>query len=71
MMIRSLTPEIVTDKLSESRDFYTQFLGYKPIFENDRYVQLRSTGDSPVDVVLSCQTTKPSRQYSSRSFVAA
>jgi catechol 2,3-dioxygenase-like lactoylglutathione lyase family enzyme len=45
MKIRSLTPVIATDKLSESRDFYTRFLGFKPIFENDWYVQLRSLCD--------------------------
>jgi catechol 2,3-dioxygenase-like lactoylglutathione lyase family enzyme len=61
MKIRSLTPVIATRKLSESRDFYTQHLGFKPIFENDWYVQLRSTGDNPVDVafVLPEHETQP------------
>ncbi len=36
----SLFPDICTDDLSRSRDFYRDLLGFEVVFENDWYVQM-------------------------------
>lgn len=61
MELKSLTPVIATEKLTESRDFYTHYLGFKVIFENDWYIQLRSEGRTTTDVafVLPSHKTQP------------
>ncbi len=61
MKVKSLTPVIATYKLKESKEFYTLHLGFKPIFEIDWYVQLRSDGDTAIDVafVLPNHETQP------------
>jgi catechol 2,3-dioxygenase-like lactoylglutathione lyase family enzyme len=50
--VRSLTPVIATNRLIESRDFYIQHLGFQVIFENDWYVQLRSSKEPPIDIAF-------------------
>lgn len=52
MNVRSLTPVIATDRLADSREFYEKHLGFQVIFENDWYIQMRSTGEPPVDVAF-------------------
>lgn len=46
MKIESAYPVICTDKISESRDFYTRNFNFKITFEEDWYVSLR-TKESP------------------------
>lgn len=47
MTLKSLYPVIVTDKLTEVRDFYVQHFGFQVVFEADWYVQLHaSRGDN-------------------------
>jgi catechol 2,3-dioxygenase-like lactoylglutathione lyase family enzyme len=52
MKIIALVPVIATYKLAESKEFYTRYLGFEPIFENDWYIQLRSSGNNPIDVAF-------------------
>lgn len=52
MRVKSLIPIIATSRLAESRDFYAKHLGFKVIFENNWYVQMRSAGEPPVDVAF-------------------
>jgi catechol 2,3-dioxygenase-like lactoylglutathione lyase family enzyme len=52
MKIIALVPVIATYKLAESKEFYTRYLGFEPIFENDWYIQLRSGGNNPIDVAF-------------------
>ena len=37
----SLFPDICTDDLAASRDFYRDLLGFRTVFENDWYVQMQ------------------------------
>ena len=39
--MKSLFPDVCTEKLAASRDFYRELLGFEVVFENDWYVQLR------------------------------
>lgn len=39
-MLKSIYPLIVTDKLTEVKDFYLKVLGFKIVFESDWYIQL-------------------------------
>ena len=47
MKIESAYPVICTDKLTESRDFYTRNFNFEITFEEDWYISLRSK-ESPV-----------------------
>jgi catechol 2,3-dioxygenase-like lactoylglutathione lyase family enzyme len=41
MKVNSFYPVICTERLAESRDFYTKFFGFELTFEADWYVSLR------------------------------
>lgn len=42
MKITSRDVGIITNKLAESRDFYSRVLGFEVVFESDWYIQLRN-----------------------------
>jgi len=50
--MKSLFPDICSDHILESRDFYVQLLGFKVVFEIDWYVQLRSPKDESVQIAF-------------------
>ena len=52
MKIIALVPVIATYQLAESKEFYMHYLDFEPIFENDWYIQLRSSGDNSIDVAF-------------------
>ena len=39
--MKSLFPDVCTERLAASRDFYRELLGFEVVFENEWYVQLR------------------------------
>jgi catechol 2,3-dioxygenase-like lactoylglutathione lyase family enzyme len=43
--LQSLFPDLCTDDITASRDFYVALLGLRVAFENDWYVQLQSPSD--------------------------
>jgi catechol 2,3-dioxygenase-like lactoylglutathione lyase family enzyme len=43
--VQSLFPDLCTDDITASRDFYVALLGLRVAFENDWYVQLQSPSD--------------------------
>ena len=43
--MQSLFPDLCTDDITASRDFYVALLGLRVAFENDWYVQLQSPSD--------------------------
>lgn len=47
-----LNAGIITEKLSESKLFYTQKLGFSVVFENDWYVLLSTSGKSPTEIAF-------------------
>lgn len=47
MQLQDAYPIIVTDKLTECRDFYTRTLGFQIAFEASWFVYLASAGDRP------------------------
>lgn len=50
--MNSLFPDICSDALTESRDFYVSLLGFKPVFELDWYIQLQSPADETVQLAF-------------------
>ena len=53
-MIKSLFPVVVTPKLTQARDFYVHFLGFRVVFEAEWYVQLHldRAGESPLELAF-------------------
>ncbi|WP_282776404.1 MULTISPECIES: VOC family protein [unclassified Nocardia] len=52
MELNSFYPVLGTDKIAESRDFYTKWLGFEITFEADWYVSLRRPGAKPYELAL-------------------
>jgi uncharacterized glyoxalase superfamily protein PhnB len=52
MRFNRLTPIVITEKLAESRDFYTQLFGFQLIYDSDWYVALRGEGDSSTELAF-------------------
>lgn len=52
MSVSSFYPVICTDRIAESRDFYTQQLGFEITFEADWYISLRLAGPRPYELAL-------------------
>lgn len=47
MQLEDAYPIVVTDKLTECRDFYTRWFGFQIAFEASWFVYLASAGDPP------------------------
>ncbi len=47
MRLQDAYPIVVTDRLTECRDFYTRWLGFRIAFEASWFVYLASAGDRP------------------------
>ena len=43
-------PGVITNKLQESQQLYTEFLGFHVIFANDWYIHLQSSGQTKVEL---------------------
>lgn len=52
MTVSSFYPVICTDRITESRDFYVQQLGFEITFEADWYISLRLAGPRPYELAL-------------------
>lgn len=52
MKLTSFYPVIGTERLAESRDFYTRLLGFEITFEADWYVSLRRPGPLAYELAL-------------------
>ncbi|NGN63019.1 glyoxalase/bleomycin resistance/extradiol dioxygenase family protein [Streptomyces sp. A7024] len=52
MKLTSMYPVICTERVQESRDFYTGLLGFEVTFEDDWYVSLRRPGDPAYELAL-------------------
>ncbi|MFE7802973.1 VOC family protein [Nocardia sp. NPDC057440] len=52
MELSSYYPVIGTDRLTETRDFYTKWLGFEIIFEADWYISLRRPGPVNYELAL-------------------
>ena len=50
--MHSLFPDIVSDDVAASRDFYVALLGFRVAFEVDWYVQLQSPADPNVQLAF-------------------
>jgi catechol 2,3-dioxygenase-like lactoylglutathione lyase family enzyme len=48
----SLFPDICTDDLAASRDFYRDLLGFEAVFENGWYVQMQLPGQPGVQIAF-------------------
>jgi catechol 2,3-dioxygenase-like lactoylglutathione lyase family enzyme len=48
----SLFPDICTDRVAASRDFYRDFLGFEVVFENEWYVQMHLTDEPAVQIAF-------------------
>ncbi|MFI6481325.1 VOC family protein [Nonomuraea sp. NPDC050663] len=51
-MVTSFYPVICTSKIDESREFYTEVMGFETTFEADWYVSLRLPGAVPYELAL-------------------
>ncbi|GAA0617596.1 glyoxalase/bleomycin resistance/extradiol dioxygenase family protein [Kribbella sandramycini] len=52
MVVSSFYPVICTDRIIESRDFYTRQFGFEITFEADWYLSLRLAGPRPYELAL-------------------
>ncbi len=50
--MKSLFPDICSDHLQESKDFYVTLLGFVPVFEIDWYIQLQSPTDENLQIAF-------------------
>lgn len=50
--MNSLFPDICSDALPQSKDFYVKLLGFTPVFEIDWYVQLQSPRDENLQIAF-------------------
>jgi catechol 2,3-dioxygenase-like lactoylglutathione lyase family enzyme len=51
-VLTSFYPVICTDRIAESREFYTRLLGFGTTFEADWYVSLRRAGEPAYELAL-------------------
>ncbi|MEV6275461.1 VOC family protein [Nocardia sp. NPDC051832] len=59
MKMTGFYPVIGTDKIAESRDFYTKWMGFEITFEADWYVSLRRERDDRSDEIALLDYTHP------------
>ena len=52
MQLLDAYPIVVTDRLTECRDFYTRWLGFRIAFEASWFVYLASAGDRPYGIAF-------------------
>jgi catechol 2,3-dioxygenase-like lactoylglutathione lyase family enzyme len=52
MQLQDAYPIVVTDKLSECRDFYTRALGFDVVFEASWFVYLSSPGERSAGIAF-------------------
>ncbi len=50
--MKSLFPDICSDALQESKDFYVSLLGFSIVFEIDWYIQLQSPHDENLQIAF-------------------
>ncbi len=50
--MKSLFPDICSDALLESKDFYGSLFGFEPVFEMDWYIQLKSPHDDNLQIAF-------------------
>jgi len=50
--MKSLFPDICSDALQASRDFYVSLLGFSTVFEIDWYIQLQSPHDENLQIAF-------------------
>jgi catechol 2,3-dioxygenase-like lactoylglutathione lyase family enzyme len=50
--VKSLFPDVCSDHLAASRDFYRALLGFEVVFENEWYVQLRAPREPAVQIAF-------------------
>lgn len=50
--MNSLFPDICSNAIEESKEFYVSLLGFKPVFAIDWYVQLQSPTDKNVQIAF-------------------
>ncbi len=50
--MKSLFPDICSDHLIESKEFYTSLLNFELVFEIDWYIQLRSPTDENLQIAF-------------------
>ena len=50
--MKSLFPDICSDALQASRDFYVSLLGFTTVFEIDWYIQLQSPHDQNLQIAF-------------------
>ena len=48
----SLFPDICTDRLERSRDFYRDFLGFEVVFQNEWYVQMQLPAEPAAQIAF-------------------
>jgi catechol 2,3-dioxygenase-like lactoylglutathione lyase family enzyme len=51
-VLTSFYPVICTDRVAETRDFYTRLFGFEVTFEADWYVSLRRAGDPAYELAV-------------------
>lgn len=52
MRLQAAYPVIVTEKLTECRDFYVRWFHFKVIFEASWFVYMNSDGDQPYGIAF-------------------
>ena len=66
MKINRLVPVVSTEKLTESKDFYTKYLQFQIVFANDWYVLLESQNQSlQIAFVMPNHETQPLQRNTS------
>ena len=50
--MNSLFPDICSNAIEESKEFYMSLLGFEPVFAIDWYVQLRSPNDKNLQIAF-------------------
>lgn len=58
-MIQKLHPLTITDKLTETAEFYKKFFGFDEAFTSDWYIQLVHKGGAEIAVMLPNQANQP------------
>lgn len=67
LQIQDFYPLITTDKLTETRDFYCQWLGFEVGFESDWFVWLYAPGERPFSLAF-MSSDHPSRPPGPETF---
>ena len=59
-MINKLHPLTITDKLTETAEFYKEYFAFKEVFTSDWYIQLAHENGAEIAVMLPKQENQPS-----------